>query len=126
MLSTHNSRLWQLDQTISQQEMLRRLKYAHINRWFNSNKSTSQSTKTTNTVNAASAVQSLLFHKTNFGTALLIKDLLTLRLRLFTSLLASFSLFSLDLRLDPLGLIWLAALAKKALLTSHSGSCGTQ
>ncbi len=44
----------------------------------------------------------------------------------FTSLRASFSLFSLDLRLDPLGLIWLAALAKKALLTSHSGSCGTQ
>lgn len=44
----------------------------------------------------------------------------------FTSFLASFSLFSLDLRLYPLGLIWLAALAKKALLTSHSGSCKTQ
>ena len=43
---------------------------------------------------------------------------------LFTSLLVSFSLFSLDLRLEPLGLMWLAALAKKALLTSHSGSLG--
>lgn len=43
-----------------------------------------------------------------------------------TSLLDSFSLFSLDLRLSPLGLIWLAALATKALLTSHSGSCCAQ
>lgn len=67
--------------------------------------------------------KSPLFHTVALGTAVLINWRPAFP---FTSFLASFSLFSLDLRLDPLGLIWLAALAKKALLTSHSGSCGTQ
>lgn len=86
----------------------------------------SNATKKAQTLNEDSALQSPLFHTADFGTAVLITEDLNFQSRLFTSLLASFSLFSLDLRLDPLGLIWLAALVKKALLSSHSGSCGTE
>lgn len=90
------------------------------------------------TVVKASVAQSPLFHTSDFGTVATRKTVdsydgsscytyssFIIYQHSFTSLLDSFSLFSLDLRLDPLGLIWLAALAKKALLTSHSGSCGT-